>query len=87
MVAEVDYQVFLLDSTMVETATGETRKKFRVGHDDVISGLHEAITLLHVGDSARIIIPSYLAYGLTGNQKNIPPNAALYYNITLVDLY
>lgn len=87
MVAEVDYTVYMLDSALVETARGDTRKIFRIGHDDVVSGLHEAITLMHVGDSARIIIPSYLAYGLSGNQSNIPPNAALLYDITLVDLY
>jgi FKBP-type peptidyl-prolyl cis-trans isomerase len=87
MVAEVDYSVYMLDSMLVETARGETRKLFRIGHDDVVSGLHEAITLMHVGDSARLIIPSYLAYGLSGNQKNIPPNAALLYDITLVGLH
>jgi len=87
MVAAVSYRAFLLDSTYVAgTPKGEVQE-FRIGEANVVAGLHEAVTLLHVGDSARIVIPSYLAFGLTGNQINIPPNAALFYDITLVDLY
>lgn len=83
MIATIAYTAYLLDSTKVGSASISEPKQFRIGHDDVISGLHEGITLLSVGDSARFVIPSHLAYGLTGD-PNIPPNAALLYDITLL---
>jgi FKBP-type peptidyl-prolyl cis-trans isomerase len=80
----IHYDLYLLDGTRV----GDTKLKgpvqFKVGEGDVVSGLHEAVTYLSEGDSARIILPSYLAFGLTGDQNNIPPNAALFYNLSLV---
>jgi len=83
MIATITYTAYLLDSTQVAKINSLQPKQFRIGHDDVISGLHEGIMLLSVGDSARFVIPSHLAYGLTGD-NNIPPNAALFYDITLV---
>lgn len=85
MIATIAYTVYLLDSTQVASASISAPKQFRIGHDDVISGLHEGITLLSVGDSARFVIPSHLAFGLTGD-NNIPPNAALFYDITLLGI-
>lgn len=82
MIATITYTAYLLDSTKVASAGISAPKQFRIGHDDVISGLHEGIKLLSVGDSARFVIPSHLAYGLTGD-NNIPPNSALFYDITL----
>lgn len=85
MIATITYTAYLLDSTRVGGATISDPKHFRIGHDNVISGLHEGITLLSVGDSARFVIPSHLAYGLTGD-NNIPPNAALFYDIALLEI-
>lgn len=79
----VTYKAYLLDSTLVES-TGAEPRFFRVGHDDVISGLHEAVTLPALGDSLRMIIPSHLAYGLTGKSPEVPPNAPLLYDLCLV---
>lgn len=83
MVATISYTAYLLDSTKVKSALVTDPLHFRIGHDDVISGIHEGITLISVGDSARFVIPSRLAYGLTGD-NNIPPNAALLYDVTLL---
>lgn len=85
-VATISYKGFLLDSTLVASTEASGLHMFRIGEDPLISGLHEAVQLLHVGDSARFIIPSYLAYGLTGDGSNVPPNATLYYDLCLVDL-
>jgi FKBP-type peptidyl-prolyl cis-trans isomerase len=38
------------------------------------------------GDIAKIILPSYLAHGLTGDSDKIPPMSTVLYNIELVDL-
>lgn len=85
-VVAVTYSLHMLDGTRVSDTELSGPVTFKVGQGDVVSGLHEAVTLLSVGDSARIILPSYLAYGLTGDQNKIPSNAALLYDLSLVSL-
>jgi len=48
--------------------------------------LEEGLLLLHQGDKAKFIIPSHLAYGLLGDQKQIPPGATLVYDVELIQL-
>ncbi|HKK40025.1 MAG TPA: FKBP-type peptidyl-prolyl cis-trans isomerase [Cryomorphaceae bacterium] len=85
-VVSIAYSLHLLDGSRVSDTKVNGPVTFKVGQGDVVSGLHEAVTLLSVGDSARLILPSYLAYGLTGDQNNIPSNAALFYDLSLVSL-
>ena len=61
-------------------------EKIWIGHEDVPSGLHEALLYMAQGDSAVFIMPSNRAYGLTGDQGNIPQNAILIYHVELIDL-
>jgi len=78
----------------IESLGGEkfhsTRKsgpeKVWIAHEDVPSGLHEALLLMALGDSAVFVMPSNRAYGLTGDQGNIPQNAILVYHVELIDL-
>jgi FKBP-type peptidyl-prolyl cis-trans isomerase len=65
------------------------RKKpieFRLGQGQVIEGWDEGIALLKVGDKARFVIPSYLAYGASGAGGVIPPNATLVFDVELMDV-
>jgi peptidylprolyl isomerase len=56
---------------------------FQLGQEMVIAGWEEGIALLEVGDKARLIIPSELAYGETGNQA-IPANATLIFDVEVL---
>ena len=47
-------------------------------------GWDEGIQLLQVGDKARFVIPSHLAYGERGAGGVIPPNATLIFDVELV---
>jgi len=65
------------------------RKKpieFKLGQGQVIEGWDEGIALLKVGDKARFVIPSYLAYGTAGAGGVIPPNATLVFDVELMDV-
>lgn len=57
---------------------------FRIGHADVESGLHEGIQHLSPGDSAVLVIPSALAFGLLGDREKIPMRSTVVYHIGLV---
>lgn len=57
---------------------------FTLGIGQVIPGWDEGIGLLQVGDKARFVIPSHLAYGSTGAGGVIPPNATLIFDVELM---
>jgi len=63
------------------------RKKpidFQLGVGQVIAGWDEGIQLLQVGDKARFVIPSHIAYGSAGAGGVIPPNATLVFDVELM---
>ena len=84
--AYIKYEVSLLDGTVCYKGGSNGGAAFKIGHDHVESGLHEAILLLHVGDKAKVILPSYRAFGVTGDNDKIPSNASVVYDIELLKL-
>ena len=59
---------------------------FQLGIGQVIPGWDEGISLLKVGDKARFVIPSDLAYGSAGAGGVIPPNATLIFDVELMNV-
>ncbi len=59
---------------------------FQLGVGQVIPGWDEGIALLEVGDKARLVIPSDLAYGSAGAGGVIPPDATLLFDVELMDV-
>ena len=58
--------------------------EFTLGTGQVIAGWDEGIALLKVGEKARFVIPSDLAYGSRGAGGVIPPDATLIFDVELV---
>ena len=54
---------------------------FKIGKSDQPSGLEEVLLLLRQGDRAKVVVPSYLAHGLAGDNDKIPSAATLVYDI------
>ena len=86
MMARFHYSVGLLNGTLVYSSDSLEEKAFILGHGGVETGLEEGMLLLREGDRAKFIIPSYLAFGLLGDQRKIPPGATLVYDIDLIEL-
>lgn len=59
---------------------------FQLGVGQVIPGWDEGIGLLKVGDKARFVIPSHLAYGSAGAGGVIPPDSTLIFDVELMDV-
>ncbi|NNC86783.1 MAG: hypothetical protein HKN75_11965 [Bacteroidia bacterium] len=57
-----------------------------IGKTEIPSGVNEAVQLLSEGEKGKFILPTHLAYGLTGDNDKVPPNAALIYNIHLLKI-
>lgn len=82
----IKYDVKLISGKSIYSSEKTGPKDFKIGSGGVESGLEEGILLLRVGDSARFILPSYLAHGLSGDQNLIPPKSTLIYTLKLIEL-
>ncbi|NUM49476.1 MAG: FKBP-type peptidyl-prolyl cis-trans isomerase [Flavobacteriales bacterium] len=84
-IAQINFEISLLNGTTVYSSNNKP-EAFTIGHDNVESGLHEALTYLKIGDKAKVIIPIHLAFGLAGDMNKIPPRSTLVYDLELVSL-
>ena len=81
----VHYKGELLDGTVFDSSYKRQQPiDFVLGQGQVITGWDEGVSLLKVGDKARFLIPSDLAYGSRGAGGVIPPAAALLFDVELV---
>ena len=85
-IAVVSYTSSLLDGTVCYSTGDSSPAEFLIGQDNVESGIHEALLLMKSGERARLVLPSHLAFGFTGDMAKIPQNAALVYDIHLIQL-
>jgi FKBP-type peptidyl-prolyl cis-trans isomerase FkpA len=86
MIATIDYCVTLLSGDTAYTSNDSGPQEFLVNMDNVESGLHEGIQYMQVGDRAKLILPSYLAHGLLGDSKKIPPRTSIVYDVKLISI-
>jgi FKBP-type peptidyl-prolyl cis-trans isomerase len=84
---KVHYKGQLLDGTVFDSSFKRDEPiEFTLGIGQVIKGWDEGLALLSVGDKARLVIPSDLAYGEAGAGGVIPANANLIFDVELVDV-
>ena len=85
-IAKINFTVSLINGNVCYSSDIEGSKEFFIGRGGVETGIEEGILLLRVGDKAKFIIPSHLAFGLLGDQDKIPTRATLIYDIELLEL-
>jgi FKBP-type peptidyl-prolyl cis-trans isomerase len=73
------------DGTVFED-TFQKKKTITTLTSTLIPGLNETIQLMPEGSVWRIFVPSALAYGPAGLANVIPPNTALVFDITLMEV-
>lgn len=71
--AQVQFEISLLDGTKCYATSADEVEIFKIDHSHVETGVQEGIKLMREGDRAKMIIPSHLAHGLTGDFNKIPP--------------
>lgn len=83
----VHYKGQLVDGTVFDSSYKRNQPiDFTLGIGQVIPGWDEGIQLLSLGDKARFVIPSDLAYGSRGAGGVIPPNATLIFDVELMKI-
>jgi len=73
------------DGTVFED-TFQKKQTITVATGTLIPGLNEAVQLMPEGSVWRIFVPSALGYGPAGLPNVIPPNTALVFDITLMEV-
>jgi FKBP-type peptidyl-prolyl cis-trans isomerase len=77
----MEYECSLLDGTRCYSSKELGARELILGKSEIEAGLNEGLRLLKPGSEAIFIIPPFLAYGLIGDRKLIPPRAVLVYNV------
>lgn len=83
----IHYKGQLPDGTVFDSSYKRNQPlDFVLGMGQVIAGWDEGVALLKVGDKARLVIPSDLAYGSEGAGGVISPNVTLVFDVELMDV-
>ena len=82
----IRFVVSLINGVECYNSKNDGMKLFELGKAEVENGLEEGIMLMRVGDKAKLIIPSHLAYGLLGDENKIPKRATLIYDVELMEI-
>lgn len=81
----VHYSGYLTDGSRFDSSVERGQPiTFTIGVGQVIKGWDEGISMLHVGEQARLVIPYQLAYGESGRPPIIPAKATLIFDVELV---
>lgn len=83
---EIKYKMKLLTGNEIHSADSILTKSFVVAHSEDIQGLHYAVQYLKEGESGIFILPSHLAYGITGKKGEVPHSSALVYDIKTIKI-
>ena len=81
----LEYRTFLLSGEMIYSSDSLGVKQFVVNRSEEIDALHEAVQLLRPGGKARLLIPSYLGYGVAGDGDHISGLQPIFMEIKLID--
>lgn len=83
----VHYTGTLMDGTKFDSSRDRNEPfEFRLGAREVIPGWDKGVEGMKVGGQRHLTIPSNMAYGSRGAGSAIPPNAALQFDIELLDV-
>lgn len=75
----------LLDSTEIYVEEMAARE-WQIDRTDGELGLHDALKKMGKGEKARVILPSYQAFGLAGDLDEVPPRAPILYTIEIIEV-
>ena len=89
----VNYTGWLYDAKSVkprgqqfDSSVGRAPFSFPLGAGRVIKGWDQGVVGMKVGGKRTLIIPSELGYGAAGAGGVIPPNAALIFDVELLEV-
>ncbi|MFQ5766863.1 MAG: peptidylprolyl isomerase [Acidobacteriota bacterium] len=82
---QVHYTGWLADGTKFDSSVDRSQP-ITFPLNSVIKGWTEGVSMMKVGEKARLIIPPQLAYGKAGRPGTIPPRATLVFDVELLGI-
>lgn len=82
----LSYTMQLITGDTCYTSERDGKKIFVVDKGDEIVGLHKAVKLMGKGDQAKLVVPSYLGYGLPGDGNKVNGKKTLVFDIKIEDV-
>jgi len=85
-IAELTYDIRDLNDTILYTKEFLGIKNYMVDKEDFISGIQKGIKLMKVGETIIFVIPSYNAFGISGDGNKIGINKTIKSKVTLLNI-
>jgi FKBP-type peptidyl-prolyl cis-trans isomerase FkpA len=79
----ISYKAGLLDGSVCYSSDSAGLLTFTLGQSNQPSGLQEGLLLMREGEKAMMIVPSYLAYGVTGDGVCVPGSSSVIFHVKL----
>jgi FKBP-type peptidyl-prolyl cis-trans isomerase len=79
----MNFECYLLDGTPCYSSSQQGPRDIIIGRSELEPGMNEGLKLLRRGAEAIFILPPFLAYGLVGDGKKIPPRSTIVYNVRI----
>ena len=82
----LEYNITDLKDSIIYSKKELGIKKYIVDKEDFISGLQKGIKLMKIGETITFVLPSYNAYGITGDNNKIGLNQSIKSTVTLINI-
>lgn len=79
----ISYTASLLNGNICYSSDSTGKLSFILGQSDQPGGLQEGLLKMKEGERALLIVPSYLAYGITGDGVCVPGSSSIFYKVYL----
>ena len=83
---EFEYQVSDLENNILYSYNDNKIQKIIIGKADIVRGLHAALQLIPEGESAKLLLPSFLAYGGYGDTQKIAPDTPIIMDVKVITI-
>ena len=82
----IEYNITDLNDSILYNKVSLGVKKYIIDKEDFISGLQKGIKLMKIGETITFVIPSYSAFGITGDGNKIGINQSIKSTVTLINI-
>ena len=85
-VISIEYNITDLQGVVIYSEEELGVKNYKVDKEDFISALQSGIKLMKVGETITFVIPSYNAFGISGDGNKIGINQSIKSTVTLINI-
>lgn len=85
-IVELTYDIRDLNDSIIYNKADLGTKTYKVDKEDFISGIQKGIKLMKIGETITFVIPSYNAFGISGDGNKIGISKTIKSTVTLLNI-